>query len=181
MFTSAGDRAGRKLPPIKKLPDIFPTGSTFTFPVPSGYSNIEIRWLARGTQSATAVDLQIQYNGDTGANYDVELLYNSSATAAAAFEILAANQGTVGTLSAATATAGRAGGGVIKINNYGSTLFNKVATSDNHWAQAATTTNILTRLFGNTWRSTVPISTITLKLSAGSFATGSKFSIYMYL
>lgn len=151
---------------------------TLTFSSLGSYTHLEIRWVARSDQSAAAVDLGLRFNADTGANYDVELLYNSSATAASAFEILAATSATVGTLAAGTATAGRAGAGTIAINDYRGTTFDKVVNSTDHWAQATTTTNINTRIFGATWRNTAAVTSVTLLLSAGNYVAGSKFTLY---
>lgn len=153
---------------------------TITFSSLGAFTHLEIRWMARGDTAAVSVDLQIQFSGDTTAVYDTELLYNSTATAAAAFEIRSAAQGTIGTLAAASATANRAGGGTIRIYDYRGTTFDKVATADNHWAQSTSAANILTRLFGVTWRNATPaaVTSVTLKLSAGNFVAGSKFTAY---
>lgn len=158
-----------------------PSGAaTVTFASLGTFTHLEIRYSARSDKSAvTAEDLIIQFNSDTAGNYDTELLYNSAATTAAAFEALAGTSGTIGFLPAATATANRAGGGVIQIYDYRGTTFDKVATSVVHAAQGTTTNTLQTRQFGVTWRNTAAITSIDLKLaSGGNFVAGSKFTLY---
>lgn len=156
-----------------------PSGTgTLTFSSLGSFTHLEIRWMARSTTSALSADVLLQFNGDTTSVYDTELVYNSAATTAAAFEQLAGSSIIAGTLSAGTATAGRAGSGVIQINDYRGTTFDKVIVSTNHYAVAATGSSLNTRLFGGTWRNTAAVTSVTLVLTAGNYVAGSKFTLY---
>lgn len=152
---------------------------TLTFSALGSFTHLEIRYTARSTKaSVNAEDLILQFNGDSGSNYDSELFYNPGATTIAAFEQLAGTSGIIGFLPAATATANRAAGGTIAIPDYRATTFDKVATATVHAAVGTTTGLIVTRVFGVTWRNVNAITSITLSLGSGNFAAGSKFTLY---
>lgn len=164
------------------IEEITPSATgTLTFSSLGSFTHLEIRWSARSDKAAvSAEDLTIRFNSDTGSNYDSELLYNSTGTAAAAFEAIGGSSGIIGLLPAATATASRGAAGTIRINDYRGTTFHKSVEADVHSATTTSSGSIVTRLFGVTWRDASAITSITLFLGSGNFVSGSKFTLYGY-
>lgn len=155
-----------------------PSGvSSVTFSSLGAYTHLEIRWSARGDQAANNTTLNVQFNGDTGANYDRQLV-QAFATTPSASESLGSTTAAVGNVVAATGTASTPGTGVIQIYDYRGSSFHKMFISSNGWARLTTSGNFGVQLFAGRWRATSPITSITLGLAAGNFVSGSKFSLY---
>lgn len=155
-----------------------PTGTTFTFSsIPATYSHLMMVGSARGTTGATNTSLQMQFNGITTATYDSEQVAANGATIAAS-ELLAQTACFLGEMAASTATAGACGTFVVFIPNYAGTSFWKSWTCSHSLALGTATTQSYSKHWGGHARATAAVASITLFPAAGSFATGSKFSLY---
>jgi hypothetical protein len=166
---------------VAKIEEQTPSGvGTITFSSLGTFTHLEIRYSARSTIASASEDMLYQFNGDTAGNYDVELLYNSSATAAASAEVLASTGGNIGNLPGASATANRAGVGTINIYDYRGTTFNKSVTADNGNALGTASGQLTARIWTGTWRSTAAITSIRLFIGSGNYVAGSKFTLYGY-
>jgi hypothetical protein len=166
---------------VQLIDSISPSGvGTITFSaIPQIYSNLEIRYTARGTQAATSTALGLQFNGDAGANYDTQLSRAVNATFTGA-EVIASTSIVIGQISAASATAGLVGGGKINIYNYRGTTFNKVCDATDTYKTSNASGNIAIDTRGGAWRSTAAITSVTLGLASGNYEAGSKFDLYGY-
>lgn len=154
-----------------------PSGTgTVTFNSLGSYTHLQIFWSARGTESANNSVLNLQFNGDTGANYDREQIQGAGSTASAS-EALAATSTIVGNVVASTGTSDAAGTGTITVYDYRGTTFHKNVLSDNGWARLTTSGNFFKQVFAGRWRSTSAITSITLSLAAGNFVAGSLFTL----
>lgn len=151
---------------------------TFTFSSLGSFRHLIIDWQARGTQSATSVDMSIQFNADTGAHYDWQLIYAAGTGTPSMVGTMGATSGIIGSLSAGTATATFAGSGRILIKNYRGTTFSKQATADNYFCFDTTGGSCYVRTWGVNWRDASAITSITLLLSAGNYVANSVFSLY---
>lgn len=152
---------------------------TFTFSSLGAFNHLEVHWIARSDKAAVnAEDMLIRFNGDTGANYDTTLLYNSSGVTAAAFEAIGGSAGTIATVPAATAAAGRCVGGTMRISYYSSTSFSKNVRCDMSGAYSTVSSTIPMRIFGVTWRTVNAVTSLTVSLTSGNFVSGSKFTLY---
>jgi hypothetical protein len=137
---------------------------------------LEIRWSARGDQVATSTIINLQFNADTGSNYDRQTM-NAGGASVSGSELLASTAMAIGSAVAASGTSDAAGSGVIWINDYRGAL-QKTYFSVNDLPRATTSGNVFTQNFSGRWRSTAAITSITLTLASGNFVSGSKFSLY---
>jgi hypothetical protein len=152
-------------------------GSVTFSAIPGTYEHLMILWTARGTDAGNP-DVYLQFNGDTGANYDRELLVGVSAAPASGATVGQTALQAIGTMPGSTADAGRAAGGTIRIASYARTTFWKTAVGDFSDIRATSAGNQLAGMAGGIWRSTAAITSVTLLPSAGNFLAGSVFSLY---
>jgi len=140
-------------------------------PFPAGFRDIELQIDGRGTTAAATIDILCRINGDTGANYDMQLGQFSN-TSPSAFAQVGATAAYIGDLPAASATAGLGGQLNAVFGNYGRTTFHKTCVGLD-FAPSGTSTSTLTgKPIFNKWRSTAAIASATVFPSAGAFAAG---------
>ena len=152
--------------------------STVTFgSIPADYTHLQIRVLSKST-TTTGTDAYgiLRFNTDSGANYSYHGLY---ANGSAAYGDIAGANTTFAlfydTMRSATGFENKFGVTVIDVLDYGNT--NKYKTvralggydSNDYGFIALTSSN---------WRNTAAISTVTLTLGSGDFATYSSVSLY---
>lgn len=158
-----------------------PSGvATITITPPSGFSHIEIKGQARSTAAATGVQLYIQFNGDTAADYVFQQLLGNNNAASS-------QQGTVATANPAitdivgdTATAGIASPFTIEIMNYSGSTYIKEAMGRMQRYDLFAAANEFLALRAVRWNNTAAITSITLGLSSGNFKAGSLITAYAY-
>ena len=154
-----------------------PTGTSTSFSSLGSYRHLRIEYSARGDQAATSTLVGITFNGDTGANYDRQVM-NGAATTVTAGEALAATSAQAIVVSAASAASGNVGVGTIEILDYRGTTFHKGGTVTLGYKTSNSTGGFNVRTSTFAWRSTSAITSITLTLASGNFVTGSKFTLY---
>lgn len=165
-------------PAVELIETLTPTGTgTITFSDLGAFSHLEIRFSGRSTEAATATDVMLRFNADTGNNYDRELLRGAGTTAAAS-EDIGQTHALIATLAGASATSGLTGSGTIVIPNYRDTNLHKTATSFNVHKSSNSSSGTGIRCWGAAWRNTAAITSITLALTSGNYAAGTKFSLY---
>lgn len=147
--------------------------SSFDFvAIPQTYKHLQLVWQARGTTVAATTACTLLFNGDTGANYDYEVIFGNVNTPTAALSTADTNlDGFL--IPAASATAGSAGAGDASIPYYAGTTF---------WKQIllreVAVKEGLAIFRGGNWRSTAAINRITVTVAAGNFAAGSRMTLY---
>jgi len=142
--------------------------------IPSTYSHLQIRGIARGTKSSTVAFLNMKLNSDTGTNYAYHILQGDGASAVGS---AVANDTFMdwARYPAASATASIFGASVIDILDYGNTnKFKTVRYLGNYDANGSGYLEFRSGL----WRSTSAISTITFSWDSGDFAQYSTFALY---
>lgn len=155
--------------------------ATVTFSsIPQIYRNLEVRYVARSSVAATADNMLMRLNGDSGANYDRQLGLVSNATFVGQ-EAIAGTSANVGNISGNSATAGLCGAGKININSYRQTIFNKMIFSENGYEDANASGGIKAMFLAQQWRSTAAITSVALFTAASNFKAGSQFDLYGYL
>lgn len=165
-------------PCVVRLYDNILAGSSATLDATSlsgAYSHLRCYFQGRSSDPATSVQLNLTFNGDSGANYDYLRLIGTNAAAAGAASF-AQTSIFLGYMCGAGAPSGSAGIGVFDIPNYAGTTFHK-QLKGGVGVRYDTSTAETEDNFGN-WRSTAAISQITLTPAAGSFIAGSRLSIY---
>ena len=145
--------------------------------ISSAYRHLEIYYVAR-SDNAAAQGLLMQFNGDTGGNYDYEVTqaqdgsFNFIGNSAGATSIQ------IGRLNPSGAPAGSMATGRIWIPYYSTTTQDKGALGMVHCIDAASNTFILLNA-GGTWRTAnAAITSITFIGGSGGFAANSVASLY---
>lgn len=155
------------------------TLSTVSFTLPSGYRHAEFRGQIRSTFSSTADSMYLLFNSDTAADYVGQWVAGNNNTASATQGISASGQPTIALCAAASSTAGLSGEFRIEVRNYSGTTFIKTAIGyDQAWESAAAAGEwVIT--YGLRWNSTAAVTTVTLTLASGTFATGSYIGAFV--
>jgi hypothetical protein len=151
-------------------------GSAFvTFSsIPSTYTHLQIRVLARDTRAVSFDNLLLQANSDTGSNYSDHFLYGDGSTT------LSGGGGSsteirTGTITGASATASVFGANVIDILDYANT--NKYKTVRALTGADANGSGQMVFRSG-LWINTAAITTIKLFPGGGNFGQYSSFALY---
>lgn len=155
-----------------------PSGvGTITFSSLGTFTHLEIRYSARSSKAASNEDLNIRFNGDTGNNYDTQILNSFGSTTASGEGVPLAFFGGIG-ISASSATAGACGVGTISIYDYRGTTFFKSITANALRKDSTASAGNIAQVMAGAWRNTAAVTSITLLLQSGNFDAGSKFSLY---
>lgn len=152
--------------------------ATVTFSSISGsYTQLMLTVMGRSSTSADNDGALIQFNGDTGNDYDyqdlVALNGSSSSSGSSSQSSIAAIS-----LTAASAPSGTVGSFTVMIPSYSGTTFYKTGSSFGGTTTSAITANYI-QSFWFDWHSTSAITSIKLFLSSGAnFTAGSAFTLY---
>jgi hypothetical protein len=141
--------------------------------IPGTYRNLKL--IATGRTAGTA-DLYLQFNGDTGTNYDSILLYTAGVVASAGNQFGVA-KASWGQLALSTAPANQAGSSEIIIYDYARTAWLKNITS--HAVRMDTGASGFNILFSGTWHNTAAITDILAGTTdASNLEAGTVISLY---
>jgi hypothetical protein len=153
--------------------------SNIVFNPSSSLNHLMIKWHARSTSGNTSDNMQLQINGDSGNNYDWQLLAGLNATASST-PGLGDSKILIGTVVGGAGTAGFFANGEIDIPGWSQASSSHVVTVNGRWyacwSNTAATSQVGT--FGGLYTASGKGTSVTLSPAAGSFATGSIFSIY---
>lgn len=150
--------------------------------IPSTYTHLQIRGIARGTRTDFSIDqLYTRVNSDTGSNYSWHWLFGngSSASTDSGANATSMNLGWFATASTSSVT-NAFGGVVIDILDYANTNKYKtfrVLTGNDFNGGGGVYTGTMVMASG-LWRSTSAITSISFDPSANDFAQYSEFSLY---
>lgn len=145
--------------------------------IPGTYKHLRLVIDGRGDTAATSIAVQLRFNNDSGANYDLQQESTNAGTVSGS-ELLAQTNIGIAAFSAANATANQSGAAVITVPNYAATVFHKTAISQGMLKVGQATGNFYSQLRVGNWRSTAAITRITLLASAGNFIVGSRATLY---
>jgi hypothetical protein len=154
------------------------SASSITFnSIPSTYTHLQVRYIARSDSATTTINLNMTHNSDFGSNYSWHRLYGNGTTvgssggASTTVEIIAQ-------VPAASIASSVFGLGVIDIVDYANTSKNKTSKTLGGWEDNAGS-GPATQLFSGCWYSTTAINTLTFTLSSSSnFVQYSSFALY---
>jgi len=149
-----------------------PSSVTFSG-IPQTYQHLQLRYLARRSDAVGTSGISIQINGDGGANYVRNELYQGNTTAATS-SATGQTQMAVGYMTGSTANAGSFGVGVIDILDYANTNKNTVVralTGANN--NGAGNSNISTGV----WLNTAAVTSFTF-IIGGTFVNNCVFALY---
>jgi len=176
---SGGGGGSGAISPIQVVGPLTATAGTIAFTqIPqTGYRNLRLVLRGRGTTSATQVRVDLQFNGDTGNNYD-GIINQNNTTFSNLIESLGVGAMPIADIAAATSVSGDVGTLELWIPGYTDTTQNKDTHGNGTVRLAATTTNLRNIESTGHWRSTAAINSITLTPGTGSFDVGSYACLY---
>ena len=143
--------------------------------IPATYKHLQIRLIARCSESAAQTNYNMQINGDTGSNY---AYHNLRAVGAAVSASGSASQTSIAVcaMAAANSPANTVSPKIIDIVDYASTTKNKTLRIIEGQVNATYGGQIHYR--SGLWQSTSAITSITLFVTGFNFTTQSTFALY---
>jgi hypothetical protein len=141
--------------------------------IPGTYLNLEIMLNGTATYAGTD-DVLVQFNGDTGSNYDWTHVYSAvgvSPTVGASHGVTSEGVCVLG------ATGAFAGGGKFVIPQYSGTTFYKQANGLCGGGNGGSSYEFANNYSG-AWHNTAAITSITFTLGAGNFSVGDTIVLY---
>jgi hypothetical protein len=140
--------------------------------------------IARGDTAAVATTIQLQFNGDTGANYDQGGMYHgASFSPVMTADDVAASTSLGGScyIPGANANTAKAGLAQLDVPFYSNSTFHKIGLlNGGEIEDTAATNNNLQSWNTIQWRSIAAITRVKVTLAAGNFAAGSRLIVYGY-
>ena len=162
---------------IQLIQEVVTSGSqnTVTFAsISSGYRHLQIRVSGRGTDTANDAAILLNFNNDTGSNYDYQQnFFTTSGGYSAVRNTGQTNLWTV-QIPAANATANYAGAGEINIMDYRGTTFYKSVFGHGQDYEVG----LRSMVYSGVWKNTAAITEIDVTLNAGAFVDGTVVSLY---
>lgn len=137
------------------------------------YKHLQIRMAARGTSASFDVQTRLRLNTDSAGNYARHALYGDGSSVIS-FANTAQTGITVAWIPDSSNTANAFAGTVIDVLDYASSSKNTTVRSLT--GQAATNNSVV--LASGLWLNTAAVSQVDLLPLSGSFAIGSRFSLY---
>ena len=151
--------------------------STITFSaIPSAYTHLQIRFLARTARANQEDNIQLRFNSDSGGNYAAHVLYGDGATAGSFSDGTSITFNTRSVVAAASSTSGIFGSGVIDILDYTNTSKNTTVRSLNGYDNNGSGQ---VRLSSGLWMNTAAVTSITIvSANAANISEYSSFALY---
>ena len=140
------------------------------------YQHLQVRMVARSNRADTGSYMYVQFNGDTGSNYNYHYLHGtgSAVNSGATFGVYPSGIVDINFLPAATDPSNSFGVGTLDILDPFET--SKYTTARTLSGQTSNSSRI--GLTSGAWRNTASLTSITFDDVFGSFVTGSRFSLY---
>ena len=144
--------------------------------IPQTYKHLQIRVLTKDTTSAsnTAYPAFLQFNSDTGSNYNYHYLLGNGTTATAVGSATTTDAWVYGADSIAT-NASTFGVAIIDIIDYASTTKNKTTR---YVSGLDYNGSGFIALGSNLWRNTAAITTIDIAANFSGFSSSATFALY---
>ena len=157
-----------------------PAASVTFSSIAGTYNQLILYMVAAVSDSALTQNLLVQFNGDTGSNYDYEYHYGNAASGT---DVVAGTDATtsilVPFLIGATAPANSAAAIRLEFPGYAQTTFKKTLNAQAGAQSGTSAGSFYTSTSTGFWRSTAAITAIKLfENGGGNFVTGSVFTLY---
>jgi hypothetical protein len=147
--------------------------SAVTFSViPGTYQSLTVEGYGEST-TGTELGIYVTYNGDTGSNYSLNGVYQSSTTAPGASAAVSQAHCQAGLLSNTGASSFK-----LEIPGYADTSFTKTDLSQTISAVSPSSASNIWADNGCGWNNTAVITSVTLTTSSNDFAAGTKFILW---
>lgn len=143
--------------------------------LPAGYNRAKLYWRARSAGAVTAEPLMLQFNGDSGAHYQDEIMQTNNTTVAGT-TATGQTKMQIATIVGASGTSNYFSSGSVDIDGVSDTTNFKTAVGQG--TAFVTTSNMYVGVYGGQWIQAAAVTTVTLFANANSLASGSTFSLY---
>lgn len=152
------------------------TASVTFSSIPQVFTTLRVAWTARSDTALAATYMCLRLNGDSGSDYTYQINQaNANAATGGGNSNGTVNVIEIGTMAAATATAGYFGSGECLIPNASGSAFKAVS---GHSTSTNSTTNAYSGTYGGLWLSTAAVTSVTLLALAGNLVSGSSVALY---
>lgn len=160
---------------VQQLGTVILTSSqpSISIPVPAGYSHLQGIFTLRQDSTSGGAFALLRFNGDSGNNYDSEVLFGHNATTSPIINTGISGMN-IGVGSGPTDTANYYGTGSFVVGNVSSAVF-KSASSQ--YQCLVTSSNGYSGTGGGLWRSTAAITSAAIVPSSGNLVAGSCLTI----
>jgi hypothetical protein len=155
-----------------------PAASITISGIPGTYNNLYLTFNGASDQATGSELVNIQFNADTGANYNIETLAFNGTSAASSSAAAGATALQPTTISGTTSPAGTPGPLRMEIFTYAGTTFWKDMVYQAGQNAAGTSGAMQAYNGWGEWKSTAAITSIKIFPSAGNFITGSVAILY---
>lgn len=155
-----------------------PAASITFSAIPGTYTSLWIQGVGRFSDAVTAENLLMQFNGDTGSNYNTQFINTNSNTSPATGFQTAVGIPLIGAFPGASATATHPGFVDIRILGYAQTTFTHQAIISGNFFTSGGTPMTLTSL-SYEWANTAAVTSVKFSGgTAGNFVAGTVFTLY---
>lgn len=145
--------------------------------LPATYRALYFEIMGRSSNASLNTVLSLLINGDSGANYDSQRS-DVQATTHTGAEAFGQTSMALGYMPGSTATANVAGSARGELPHHGETVFNKMVHWQAHIKYGTASSNLINTIGSGQWRNTAAITSLTLRLTAGNWITGSKLTVW---
>lgn len=145
--------------------------------IAAGHQHLVVVFMGRGSTAAANLDNHIQFNNDSGANYDDTAGRNNSATLGDVHDI-AGTFAEFGQIPGSTADANRSATTIGFLPSYDQTTFWKTMVYLSGFMMAAATPTYQNWWGASYWRSTASITRIKVSPTSGNYVTGTRLTVY---
>lgn len=146
--------------------------------ISSSYRDLYIRILGRGTSSDSEHSLYMQFNSDTGSNYNMQRVFGFGSSGYYADEFISSTEFNLGGIIGDTATANFSAMMTINIPCYSLNTYFKTIQAEWIYNRSDTSTQTVRGQSGGIWKDTTTVSTIKIYHSTGNWKDGSVVSLY---
>jgi len=164
-----------------RLYDSLLTGTASNFDLTSisqAYYHLKLYLYLRSTGAVEGDFALMTFNGDSGANYNEETLYGQNTTASAGKSGGASRLAPIWSSAGGSTNAANFAGGVFDIPHYTGANRKMIYGVCGSWDDAGSPAYGTVASYMGQWASTSAITQITLTPFTGSFAAGSRVTLY---
>jgi hypothetical protein len=158
------------------------TAGTYTFSSIAGtYSELEIAVEGRTTAAVNSALLRLRCNGDTAANYDSDVRNAYGNGTGRGWDMAEEIGGTsiqVGYLVGANRSAGYVAAHRIALSAYANTNFYTLVNAFGGVDEVSGSNGVGNNCASGAWKATSAVTSVTLFLASGNFASGTKITLY---
>lgn len=147
--------------------------------IPGTFRNLRLVMQTRCDASATAEDVFMQFNADTGANYTREFSF-ATGSGLTVGNTISSSSAAISGMPCATSLANVASSATVEIPNYSGAVFFKSASAYTGYLNGASASGIAVVTTGFLWANAAAITSLKLIAASGNFVVGSVFGLYGY-